>query len=257
MSRKIHVFENGVRVYQDQLVPSQRERIQKRNVHEAEEEDFFIKLIQSVSPSACYVNVGSAIGYYPLLAKKISPNLTIHAVEPLDRHREYFLENIRLNDNDPLDFIIHTCGISSIEGFESFVDQGYGSLLLRGKTSKTGRNYSIETFLDPIFSRIGLKGLKKRSTKIINIKTITLDHLMNIIDQSVDLLQMDVQGLEVDVLNSGLHSLQSGSIKTFLIGTHGRGLHQDCITFLRECGYMIEFEEYETIEQPDGIIVAS
>ena len=137
------------------------------------------------------------------------------------------------------------------------MDQGYGSSLLRGKSKKTWLKSSIKTLLDSLFTRMSFQGLEKRSKKIIKIKTITLDHLIDTIDRSFDLLQMDVQGLEVDVLKSGIHSLQSGSIKTFLIGTHDRGLHQDCITLLGEFGYLIEFEEYETIEQPDGIIVAS
>ena len=47
MPRAIHTFDNGVRVYEDQLWAGQRARYEKRNVHEAEEEDIFVELIGS------------------------------------------------------------------------------------------------------------------------------------------------------------------------------------------------------------------
>ena len=46
MARAIHTFDNGVRVFEDQLWEGQRARYQKRNVHEAEEEDIFVDLIR-------------------------------------------------------------------------------------------------------------------------------------------------------------------------------------------------------------------
>jgi len=43
------------------------------------------------------VSLGSAIGYYALLAKYTCSNIKIHCFEPLDRHRRYLEENIELN----------------------------------------------------------------------------------------------------------------------------------------------------------------
>lgn len=91
MKRQIHMFDNEVRVFDDQLTPGQRDRYQIRNVHESEEEDIFVELIRAIPADGCFVNIGSAIGYYPLLAKKLAPHLTIHAVEPPERHRVFFL----------------------------------------------------------------------------------------------------------------------------------------------------------------------
>ena len=107
MARQVHTFDNGVRVFDDQLVPGQRERYRIRNVHESEEEDIFVELIQAIPANGCFIDIGSAIGYYALLAKKLSPQLAIHAVEPLERHRIFFLENITLNGLSPTDFIVH------------------------------------------------------------------------------------------------------------------------------------------------------
>ena len=89
MARAIHTFDNGVRVYEDQLLEEQRARYRKRNVHEAEEEEIFVDLIRRLPPDGCFVDVGAAIGYYLILARKLSPRLTIHGVEPLERHRAF------------------------------------------------------------------------------------------------------------------------------------------------------------------------
>ena len=67
VSRQVHRFENGVRVFEDHLVPEQRKRHGIRNVHEIEEEDVFLRLIRSMPPEGCFVNIGSAIGYCQLL----------------------------------------------------------------------------------------------------------------------------------------------------------------------------------------------
>jgi hypothetical protein len=72
----------------------------------------------------------------------------------------------------------------------------------------------------------------------------------------VDLLQMDVQGLEVEVLRGGARSMAAGEVRTFLIGTHGLTIHQECVALLRASGYTIEVDQPDTKEQPDGIMVA-
>ena len=68
---------------------------------------------------------------------------------------------------------------------------------------------------------------------------------------------MDVQGLELDILSGGKGVLERADVKTFIIGTHGKAIHQKCINMLTSNGYSIEFEEEDTQHQPDGIIVAS
>ena len=94
MDRAIHTFDNGVRVYDDHLLDEQRERYRRHNVHEAEEENIFVNLIQRIPVDGCFVDVGAAIGYYLILARKLAPGVTIHAVEPLARHRAFLRENL-------------------------------------------------------------------------------------------------------------------------------------------------------------------
>ncbi|MEW6312657.1 MAG: FkbM family methyltransferase [Pseudomonadota bacterium] len=230
MERKIHTFDNGVKVFDDHLIPAQRERYTKRNVHEAEEEDFFVDIINKTSPDGCYVNIGCAIGYYPLLAKKLSPHLTIHAFEPLLQHRQYFIENIALNGRNKDDFILHEEGIAATNGEAKFVDNSYGSSLYR-------------------------PGLQPRNLQ--TIKTKTLDSFANEIGRVIDLCQMDVQGFELDVLRGAEQILKTNRVKIFLIGTHSPALHQGCIDILKMHGYAIDVDLYDTKEQPDGILIAS
>jgi FkbM family methyltransferase len=254
MARAIHTFDNGVRVFEDQLWEGQRARYRKRNVHEAEEEDIFVDLIRRIPPDGCYVDVGAAIGYYLILGRKLAPRLEIHGVEPLERHWHLLRENLALNGLTSSEFTIHSEALTSSEGTEVFMDRGYSSRLtpVREKQNVTvsGR---WKRFLESI-------GLRRPKNATLTIPTITLDTLVRRIGRSIDLLQMDVQGLEVEVLKGGAESIRKGAIRTFLIGTHGRmiglTLHRECRELLQAAGYTIEIDQPDTKEQPDGILVA-
>lgn len=256
MRRNIHTFDNGVMVYDDHLIPIQRERYKKRNVHEAEEEDIFIEIIRSIPDNGCFVDVGAAIGYYLLLAKKIVPGLNIYAIEPLKRHRKFLLENIVLNGFFARDFTIITKGVSQLGGEMRFCDDGYGSSLREHKdTIKDMGDFS--NFFGDVFRRLTLREHFVNHGGLINIKTITLDELINAVRMPIDLLQMDIQGFEASVLKGGISSLKMGNVLTLLIGTHGLPIHRECISIIKNCGYEIEFDQAESRNQPDGIIVAS
>ena len=249
MARAIHTFDNGVRVYEDQLLEEQRARYRKRNVHEAEEEEIFVDLIRRLPPEGCFVDVGAAIGYYLILARRLSSDLTIHGVEPLERHRQFLQENLVLNGLTSADFVIHCEGLTSSEGDSAFDDRGYSSRLATDS---------------PVARKGGLLeklGLRRKKDRFLSIPTITLDTLVRRIGRSIDLVQMDVQGLEVEVLKGSSESMRNGAVQTFLIGTHGRArgltMHADCRGLLRANDYTIEIDLPDTKEQPDGILVAS
>ncbi len=255
MARAIHTFDNGVRVFEDQLLEEQRERYRKRNVHEAEEEEIFIDLIRRLPPDGCYVDVGAAIGYYIILARRISARLTIYGLEPLERHRRFLSENLALNGLTSSDFTILPEGLTSSEGSETLMDRGYSSRLAApGGT----QNLSLSARWKGLLETIGLRRPKNAT---LTIATITLDTFVRRIGRPINLLQMDVQGLEVEVLKGGTESLMTGAVKTFLIGTHGRKLgltlHEQCRDLLQASGYAIEIDQPDTKEQPDGILVAS
>jgi FkbM family methyltransferase len=255
MDRAIHTFENGVRVFEDQLLEGQRARYRKRNVHEAAEEEIFVNLIRRLPANGCFVDVGAAIGYYLILARKLSPGLTIHGIEPLARHRRFLADNLCLNGLAESDFAIHSEGLTSAEGEETFLDRGYSSRL---KGSNGQERVHLSTRWKQLLQRLGLRKARDVS---FSIPTITLDTLVRRVGRPIDLLQMDVQGLETEVLKGGATSLETGAVKTFLIGTHGRArgltIHDDCRKILQSHNYVIEIDNPAPADQPDGILVAS
>ncbi|MEO7165826.1 MAG: FkbM family methyltransferase [Chthoniobacterales bacterium] len=253
MARAIHTFDNGVRVFEDQLLDEQRARYRERNVHEAEEEEIFIELIRRLPSDGCYVDVGAAIGYYLILARRLAPGLTIHGMEPLERHRRFLQENLSLNGLTSSGFTIHHEGLNAAAGSETFVDRGYSSRLAQAGAPPL----SLSARWKRLLETIGLRQPKNATT----IPTITLDLFTQSLGRSIDLLQMDVQGLEVEVLKGGSETMRTGAVRAFLIGTHGRAkgltLHEECREMLRANGYRIEVDEPDTKEQPDGILVAT
>jgi len=260
MSRKIHKFDNNVRVYDDHLMPAQRQRYMVKNVHEADEEDLFIKIISSIPENGCFVNIGTAIGYYAILAKKLSPRLNIHAVEPLQSFRSCFNENLLLNELTEVDFVIHPCAVGATNGRVSFLEKGYESQLLINSHDQKVTQQLAKKMKNQIKSVLGSLGVKRYaagSGRKSETDTVTLEALVNQVGQQVDLVSMDVQGLELDILSGGESVLEKAAVKTFIIGTHGKSIHQQCIDMLKNKNYSIEYEEENTQHQPDGIIVAS
>jgi len=260
MTRKIHEFDNSVRVYDDHLMPAQRQRYKIRNVHEADEEDLFVKIISSVPDNGCFVNIGTAIGYYAILAKKLSPQLHVHAVEPLQTFRACLSENILLNDLTVEDFIIHPCAVGAMDGRVSFLEKGYESQLLVKKNDEGVIHRSalkIKNIIKALLGSAGVKRYAAGSGTKSETDSVTLETLFKQLDQIIDVMSMDVQGLELDILSGGERVLERAGVKTFIIGTHGRAIHQKCTSMLKSKGYTIEYDEEDTQHQPDGIIVAS
>lgn len=252
MSESVHVFENGVMVFDHHITMKQRERYKERNVHEAEEEDIFLEILQNIPAQGCFVSIGSAIGYYVILAKKILPNLNIHAYEPLVRHNKYLIANLILNGLDPHQINVYMEGVSPLAGEAWLVDQGYGSRLFGQFSNGQSLRKKIKPALHVLLGKIR----NKRAIKT-KIQTIPMRKLLARTGEDIDLIQMDVQGLEVEILRSCTEELRSGRIRTFLVGTHGKDIHQGCLAIFRDNQYEIEYQLADPALQPDGIIVAS
>jgi len=116
--------------------------------------------------------------------------------------------------------------------------------------------HSIKALERKVFLKDGAAGAENGSS-VVTIKTVTLDWLIEQTGRLVDLVKIDVQGLEDEVLRGGSNSMQTGKVKTFLIGTHGPRIHRKCIDILKMHRYEIEFDKDNPADQPDGIIVAS
>ena len=247
---KIHTFENGVKVFDHQLLKIQKDRYSIRNVHEFEEEDIFIKIVKSIKSNGTFVNVGSAIGYYAILAKKISPNLKIHLYEPLSDHIKHFKNNLKLNNMDINEFNIHQVGLYIKNGSTQMINQGFSSVI-----NRDNRNLQIKKYMKfrNLLHFLNINNVKKLSTII----TIDFNFLLKQVGEYVDFLQMDIQGLEAMVLASAEKTIKNKPVGIFLVGTHGLKIHALCIQIFKRCGYNIEIDISKPKEQPDGIIVAN
>lgn len=249
--RPVHTFDNGVRVYADHLNPPQLERYARCNVHEEDEEPVFLELVAGLPPDGVYAALGSAIGYYAILARKHAPRLAIHAFEPLPLHQRYLRENLSLNGLPESDVPIHSEAVAERDGSLWLVEDSYSSAL-EGELSLERR---VKEGVRRALAGLGLRALAP--PRRVEVPTLSLDSIVARLGGRVDLLQMDVQGVELAALRGGARSLAAGACRTLLISTHGPELHVECRSLLEGHGYAIEYDDPDPGVQPDGMLVAS
>lgn len=88
--------------------------------------------------------------------------------------------------------------------------------------------------------------------------TIAIDNFLhqNKIEK-LNILHSDIQGEELNMLKSCVHSLQSGAIDFLFISTHTDDLHVRCADFLRGYGYeIIASANVSESFSVDGVLVA-
>ena len=246
---KIHKFDNGVCVYDAHLLQSQRERYSKKNVHEEDEEEIFLSIIGNLSPRDVFVNVGTAIGYYPILSKMIRNDIDVHCFEPLIRHIKYLNENIELNHLSTEEFCIHQLAVSNETGEVLFNDNSYGSSIMPSRKAVSVANW-LRAVRDSVI-------LKKNKQSPLRVKAIRLAEVFHLIDKHrIHFLQMDIQGFELPVLEKYFEDVQccSNVIESFLVGTHSAEIHKACLDLFQRNSYHILKDIQESLNQPDGII---
>ncbi len=221
--KTVHTFDNGVKVHENHIIPCQRKRYAKINLHEPEEENIFIRVINNTRKNGVFVNIGAAIGYYCFLARKLRPDLEIYAFNPHPTMQKKFRQNMQLNGIKNI--IMRTEAISSRDNESMFIKKGYGDGIA--------------------------KSFRERSAPV---KTFTLNSFILSLNKNIDLVQMDIQGGEVNALN-GADKVKD-RIKWFLIGTHGHDIHKQCLGILLNYNFGIESEKEKVLNQPDGIILA-
>jgi len=247
--KKVHQFDNGVKVFDYHLLPIQRKRYEKRNVHEEDEEDIFIKIVENLKKDSIYISIGTAIGYYPLLAKKLKDDILIHCFEALPNHLLYLKENIKLNGWKQDNFFIHGLAVSTIFGKVAFENKSYASSVIHNPVKLPTKIYIKNIVKKLLGISPSLSVTEVQAIPMINIFTFTES-------KTIDFVQMDIQGHEQSVLEKYFSDIGSSDmvIKSFLIGTHGIIIHNTCIKLFENNGYKIVINEFETKNQPDGII---
>jgi hypothetical protein len=72
MIKFIHTYNNGIKCYRDTIYPQALARYEKYiNLHEPFEDTIFEHIIKN-NEIKTFVDIGSAWGYYSILAKKLN-----------------------------------------------------------------------------------------------------------------------------------------------------------------------------------------
>ena len=250
-----HTFDNGVKIYACQIMPKQRRRYDKHNLHEPLETSWFQEMIESFKGrGGLFIDVGAAVGYYTIFARLLDSTLRVHAYEPLEDHRRYMTENLALNGMDPATVAIHDQALGAEAGkgvFEVAFDR-VGSRLAGASMPDSVRA--------GLWNRLkGMIGRLAFSTRQA-VRVTTFDTVVSDLGEPIDLVKLDIQGGEYDLLSGAAQAGGNGTVRRWLVGTHRtpRGhTHEPCLSWLADRGYEILFENPAPADQPDGLIAAA
>lgn len=141
-----------------------------------------------------FLDIGSNIGYFSLLAAKSNPNITVFAFEPAHGPKYFLNKNIKLNTfSDSIKAI--DLAISDTSGTIDFYE-----------VKSTKYNYITYNLAGE-----GNAGTKKTSRNFIK-NTVKSETLENFIRSNnithIDLIKIDTEGTEVTILESGKSSIE-------------------------------------------------
>lgn len=148
--------------------------------------DIFEKLSKDINS---FLDIGSNIGYYSVLAVKSNPNITVYAFEPALGPKHFLKKNIALNNFKD--------NITPIE------------IALSNRTGEIDF-YEVENlkyrYLNFNLAGEGNAGTKTTSRNFIknSVKSITLESFIKQEGlKNLDLIKIDTEGTEIDILSSG------------------------------------------------------
>lgn len=151
----------------------------------------FEELVKDIS---AFLDIGSNIGYYSLLAIKSNPNINAFAFEPALGPKHFLKKNIALNNFQ--ENLIHVdTALSNESGTIDFYEVA-------------NKKY---TYLTHNLAGEGNAGTKTTSRNFIKntVKSMTLSEF--VADEKItkiDLIKIDTEGTETDILNSGIETLK-------------------------------------------------
>ncbi|WP_435134001.1 FkbM family methyltransferase [Formosa sp. A9] len=158
---------------------------------EFEYSDIFEKISKNID---IFLDIGSNIGYYSILASKSNPKIKAYAFEPAIGPKYYLKKNIELNHFQNniklLDF-----AISNSTGEIDFYE-------VQNKKYK---------YLKHNLAGEGNAGTKTKSRNFVlnKVKSTTLSNFIKCNDlKKIDLIKIDTEGTETIILNSGLSEIK-------------------------------------------------
>jgi FkbM family methyltransferase len=229
--KRVQVLYNGLLVEADGYVGDWMTQIiiALKGHHEPQEEKVFFEVMKRIGPKASMIELGSYWSYYSLwFNKEVKNPGAIICCEPDDNNLALGERNAELNGaRDNLTFVQTAAG--SDDG--KMID-----IVMDSSPDKTVRV--------PIMSVDGL------------VKKYKIGYL--------DILHMDVQGVELDALKGALHTIKKAKLRFVFVSTHhylfsGSPMtHGDCLKFIKDNGgHIIASHTIPESFSGDGLIVAS
>lgn len=146
-----------------------------------------------IKDKRCFLDIGSNIGYYSLLASLSNPNICVIAFEPAIGPKYYLDKNIKLNkvENQIKSFDIALSNSSGIIDFYEVENIKYKNL----KYNLAGEgNAGTKT--------------KSRNFKKRQVLSTTLDQFVKQHNlDNIDIIKLDTEGTEIDILNNGKNTI--------------------------------------------------
>jgi len=105
----------------------------------------------------------------------------------------------------------------------------------------THLNYAKRHFkINKFDAQFLLAGVSDQSSNSDEMRLVTVDELLETFSlPKVTILHSDIQGFELQMLNGAKNSITNRLIDFFFISTHSDDLHDSCLKFLRDSGYLI------------------
>jgi FkbM family methyltransferase len=179
-----------------------------------------------------FVDIGSALGYYSILVKKVAPWFRVISVDPNPHFHERHTRTVELNGLVEGDIELVKRAVYSRSGYVDFSNRDFSSFVC----SRLSHDES---------NRDG----------VIQVEAVTVGELVESIKCHVDLMKVDIQGTELEVFRYSDISTLSKNVSNIIVGTHGKSVHSELIKILSK-SYRIAYEDESPVHQPDGIIVA-
>jgi len=291
LSAAAYTFDNGVTIGHPH--ESQLKRYSKAGVlrlHEPEEERWFIHMLFEAHADSILLNVGSAAGYYALLALRYRPPLAVVAVNPHPAFQKELAENaaaagIAVVDaagpRDPLAIPVEggilQLGCALAERAQTgFMGGGYGSAIVRSakeavdlETSQARgalRHHTNSSRASELVGRV----VPVQSVPLSDVfrcicpqarnnKNARFDPLVDLRGCAIYMATFDIQNFEEKVFSAeDTHALlRAHRIQRLLVGTHSPQAHGAVLEALSAAQYRILYNATVVEGQPDGLIVAS
>eukprot|EP01012_Entosiphon_sulcatum_P025262 TRINITY_DN3057_c0_g1_i2.p1 TRINITY_DN3057_c0_g1~~TRINITY_DN3057_c0_g1_i2.p1 ORF type:complete len:323 (+),score=47.57 TRINITY_DN3057_c0_g1_i2:1401-2369(+) len=220
---RVHTFDSGVKMYKHFFRKAQVVRFAEHNVWEVLDESLITKVLKHGRKGDVFLDCGAALGYYSLLARRLSPEIEIHAFNPHPKFVDRMRQNMELNGFS--DIHIHQVAIADrpMHGIK-ITSAGFGGRI------QPNKNGSIDTTTLNEFLPT-LKGWKR-----------------------ILLVKADIEGFELKMLEAATDLF--GVVQNWVIAIHQT--RQECGKVLRRNGYTLIHEDPERVPgEPNGVLVAT